>query len=323
MSDIDVRLAATAAAQHGLLHRRQVLAAGGTDSVIRRRIGSGRWERCGHGVYAIVGVPWTWRRRLCAVWLSLDAEAMASHCAASKLLAVGGDGEPPYELTVPTGARPGRIVEPPHPRPTEPEVIVHESLDIGRCSPVLIDGIAVTPPSRLAVDLGAVMPTEYYRITVARLQTEHGLTWTDLERTYRDHSVQGRNGCGALRDLLDLHHETIGAPDEVVEMLLADILRGAGLPTPVHQFHVQRPDGSSAFFDLAYPEHRVGIEAEGQIHLRADVHQRDHERRNQLLLAGWIVLHFTYADVTRRPHEVVKTIRAALDRHAATTSRRI
>lgn len=323
MSDIDARLAATAAAQHGLLHRRQVLAAGGSDSMIRRRVGSGRWERCGQGVYAIVGVPWTWRRRLCALWLSLDAGAVASHRAASKLLAVGGDGEPPYELTVRTGARPGRILLPPHPRPDEPRVIVHESLDLDRCVPVLIDGIAVTPPTRLAVDLGAVISTEQYRITVARLQTEHGLSWTDLERTYREHSVQGRNGCGALRDLLDLHHETIGAPDEVVEMLLADILREAGLPTPVHQFHVQRPDGSSAFFDLAYPERRIGIEAEGRIHLRADVHQRDHERRNQLLLAGWIVLHFTYADVTRRPFEVVKTVRAALDRRSAATAPRI
>lgn len=317
MSTIDDRLAATAAGQHALITRVQVFAAGGSDSMIRRRVRSGRWERVLRGVYALAGVPWTWRRRLCAVFLSLDPAAAASHRAAAKLLGVGGDGEPPYEFVVPLDRAPRPIPATPHPRPDEPPVVIHESVDLARDPTLLVDGLRVTSPRRLAVDLGSVIGFDAYRIAVARMESEHGLTRLDLEREYRRHSIQGRNGCGALRDLLDLRHAAEGAPDELVEMLLADLMIAAALPAPAHQFHVQRPDGKSAYFDLAIPELKIGMETEGRIHLRADVHQRDHERRNQLLLAGWIVLHFTYEDVTLRPQQVVRTIRAAIEARMA------
>lgn len=320
MSAIDERLAATAASQHALLARRQVLAAGGTDSLIRHRIHSGRWERVLHGVFAVVGVPWTWRRRLCAISLTLVVEAAVSHRAAAKLLGVGGSGEPPYEFVVPVDRAPRPTPRVPHPRPDERPVIIHESIDLPRDTLTLIDGMQVTPPRRLAVDLGSVLPFDRYRIAVARVESDHGLTRLDLEREYRRHSVQGRNGCGSLRDLLDLRQAADGAPDEVVEMLLADLLEEAGLPAPVHQFHVQRPDGKDAYFDLAYPELRIGMETEGAIHRREDVHQLDHRRRNQLLLAGWIVLHFTYEDVTHRPGHVVRTIRQAIEARMSAAS---
>lgn len=312
MSIVDTRLAATAAVQHALLTRWQVLAAGGSDSMIRRRLRSGRWVHAGRGVYALAGVPWTWRRKLCALWLSLGDRALVSHRAAAKLLGVGGDGDPPFEFSVPVDHAPRRALAAPDARPEDPLVVVHESVDLHHATSVMIDGMCITGPVRLAVDLGSVVPFDRYRTAIARMESSHGLTTTDLERQYRMHSVQGRNGCGALRDLLDLRHESNGAPDQYVEILAADVLLEAGLPVPIHQFHVQRRDGASAYFDLAYPDMRIGIETEGSIHLREDVHQKDHTRRNQLLLDGWIVLHFTYADVTRRPEYVVETVRAAI-----------
>lgn len=314
MPTVDDLLAATAASQHGLITRAQVLAAGGSDSVIRRRTRSGRWERVGRGVFAITGVPWTWRRRLCAIVLTLGEHAVVSHRAAAKLLGVGGSGEPPYEFSVPVDAAPRPVPTPPHARPVEVPVVIHESVDLHHASAVEVDGMLVTGPARLAVDLGSVIDFRQYRSAVARIRNDHGVSWLDLERQYRRHSIQGRNGCGALRDLLDLHHEEAGAPDEVVESLLGDLLAEAGLPAPVPQFAVQRPDGRMAYVDLAYPQLRIAIETEGRIHLREDVHEADNERRNQLLLAGWTILHFSYADVTRRGGYVVRTIATALAR---------
>lgn len=228
MSVIDDRLAATAAHQHALLHRNQVFAAGGNDGTIHRRVQARRWERVLPGVYAIVGVPWTHRRRLCALLLALDDTAQVSHRAAAKVLAVGGDGTPPYEFTVAADRAPRQHLTPPHPGPDEQRVIVHESVDLHLDAPLSIDGLRVTSPKRLAVDLGAVVSRDSYRMTVSRLRSEHGLDWLDLEREYRRHSVQGRNGCGALRDLLDFHHESKGVPDEYVEMLVADLIASGG-----------------------------------------------------------------------------------------------
>lgn len=316
MSVIDDRLAATATHQHALLTRPQVFAAGGNDGTIHRRIRSGRWERVLPGVYAIAGVPWTHRRRLCALLLSLDESAQVSHRAAAKVLAVGGSGVPPYEFTVGADRGPRQHPSPPHPGPDEPEVIIHESVDLHLDAPVHVDGLRVTSPNRLAVDLGSVVPPDTYRMTVNRLRSDHGLDWLDLEREYRRHSVQGRNGCGALRDLLDLHHESQGVPDEYVEMLTADLIASAGLPDPVHQFAIQRRDGKMAYFDLAYPDLRIGIETEGRIHLEEVVNRKDHQRRNQLLIGGWWVLHFTYFEITRQPEMVLRVIREAIEERA-------
>src|SRR5690606_30624481 len=144
-----------------------------------------------------------------------------------------------------------------------------------------------------------------------------GVDWPSLDRVYRQHSIQGRNGCGALRDLLERHFGAEGAPDEVIEARCADLLVAAGLPAPQHQLEVVRPDGRRARFDLAYPELRIGIETDGRVHAEEEVRQADAARQNQLQLLGWVVLHFTWEDVVHRPEQVVRVVRAAIERAVA------
>ena len=313
MSDFDRRLASTFAAQLSLATRRQVLAVGGTNSLIARRLRSGRWVVAEPGVYALAGVEWTWRRNLAAVVLSIR-EGVASHRAASVLLGVVADDRAvrPIELSVPVGRTPQRDFAPTQQRIGDLPIIVHESIDLHRDTPVLVDGIPTTPPLRLAIDLGSVVPFDAYRRTVGQLRREHGVDWISLERIYRRHSAQGRNGCGALRDLLDRHFGEQGAPDEVVEIRCADLIRRAGLPTPVHQFSIQRSDGKVARFDLAYPEFCIGIETEGSIHGEDEVRRSDNRRRNSVQLKGWKVFTFSWEEVTFEPAYVVETIREAL-----------
>lgn len=318
MPEIDRRLAATLAAQQSLVTRRQVLSAGASESVIDRRLRSGAWELAERGVYALAGVAWTWRRALGAVVLSV-AGAQASHRSAAVLLGVRWDDRAvaPIELTVPTGRTPLRSFQRTRERfPTIP-ITVHECVDIQRSKPVLVDGIPTTGPLRLAVDLGGVVAFDQYRRTIAQLRQTHGVDWTALDRVYRAHSIQGRNGCGALRDLLERHFGAEGAPEEVVEARCADLLVAAGLPAPEHQFEVVRPDGRRARFDLAYPALRIGIETDGGIHGEEEVRQADAVRRNQLQLLGWTVLHFTWEDVVHRPELVARTVRAAIERAMA------
>lgn len=319
MHDLDRRVAPTFAAQLSLATRRQVLAAGGNDALIRRRIVSGRWETAESGVYGLAGVAWTWRRNLAAVVFSITG-AMASHRAAGSLLGAVGDDRatPPLELSVPASRTPDRDLARTRRRLEGQPIVIHESVDLVRTRPVLVDGIPTTPPLRLAVDLGAVLPFDQYRRAVGVLRRVHGVDWPALDRVYRQHSVQGRNGCGALRDLLERHFGEVGVPDEVVELRCADLLRDAGLPAPRHQFEVARRNGKKARFDLAYPEYRIGIETDGQIHGEEEVRQHDNHRRNDVQLRGWQVFHFTWEDVTYRPHYVVATVREALIEAGAT-----
>jgi hypothetical protein len=313
MSDFDRRIAPTFAAQLSLATRLQVLAAGATNSLIARRLRSGAWAVAEPGVYALAGVEWTWRRNLAAVVLSVSG-AVASHRAASVLLGVVADDRAvrPIELAVPVGRTPRRDFALTRERVGDLPIIVHESIDLHRDAPVLVDGVPTTPPLRLAVDLGSVVPFDPFRRAVGQIRRLHGVDWVSLERSYRRHAAQGRNGCGALRDLLDRHFGEQGAPDEVVEIRCADLIRRAGLPTPVHQFSIQRADGKVARFDLAYPELRIGIETEGSIHGEDEVRRSDNRRRNSVQLKGWKVFTFSWEEVTFEPAYVVETIRQAL-----------
>ena len=66
--------------------------------------------------------------------------------------------------------------------------------------------------------------------------------------------------------------------------------------------------------DLAWPDRRVLVEFDGDVHRDRDVFVRDLRRQNQLVAQGWIVLRFTSADVLGHPDDVVAQIRRALHR---------
>src|SRR5438270_9486083 len=90
VSKAEVVIAATAAHQHGTFSRRQVLAAGGSDDLIERRLATGAWHRVAAGVYAVAGSVKTWRRELSAACLEAGPEAVASHNSAGALWGLGG-----------------------------------------------------------------------------------------------------------------------------------------------------------------------------------------------------------------------------------------
>lgn len=309
-SDPDLDLAATFASQHGLVTRAQAFAAGMTQRAIDGRVKRGRWQRAERGVYALAGVPWTWRRHLATITYAASG-SFASHRAAAKLLGVGGFTSPPLEVTVPSQRMPRRRFED-RARQSGVEVIIHEVKDAHMERPKLVDGILTSTPLRLAVDIGNEVPFDRYYKIVGDIRRLHGVSWQDLETLWQRHSRKGRNGCGPLHELLDHHFDAVGAPSEVIEARCAQILVEAGLPEPVHQFAVERPDGRTAIIDLAYPDLLVGMETEGSVHDWSEVRQADHTRRNNVQLLGWTLFHFTWSDVMRRPTYIADVVSNAI-----------
>ena len=98
-----------------------------------------------------------------------------------------------------------------------------------------------------------------------------------------------------------------------MESVLRWLLHAAGVPVPDLQFVVRSPSG--AFLgraDLAWPDSKVLVEFDGDVHRERRVFVNDLRRQNALVAAGWTVLRFTSADVLGRPDEVVAEIRRAL-----------
>jgi very-short-patch-repair endonuclease len=97
-----------------------------------------------------------------------------------------------------------------------------------------------------------------------------------------------------------------------MESVLRWLLLEAGLPEPVLQ-QVVRVDGRFVGqVDMSWPDRKVLVEFDGDVHRERRVFVDDLRRQNGLVLAGWTILRFSSADVLGRPEQVLATIRAAL-----------
>ncbi|MEV6693339.1 hypothetical protein AB0M35_17900 [Micromonospora sp. NPDC051196] len=86
----------------------------------------------------------------------------------------------------------------------------------------------------------------------------------------------------------------------------------AGLPRPVTQHPVRLASGRVLHPDLCWPEYRVAVEYDGHWHSDPDQLHLDRQRLNQLVAAGWRVLHVTSRRLHRDFPGLVREIRTAL-----------
>src|SRR5947209_2485318 len=140
-SDPDHDLARIAATQHGVFNIDDARSASLTDIQIRHRT-STRWVRIHNGVYRVAGAPITWRGNLLAATMAGGGGAAISHRAAAALYGLPGGRADLVELTC---VRWQRTVE--------SGVVVHESRRLDPRDIQLVDGIPVTRPERVLLDI--------------------------------------------------------------------------------------------------------------------------------------------------------------------------
>ena len=235
--------------------------------------------------------------RIDAVLLTAPAGAVVSHATAAALWDVPIPLQPDeyrVHVTVATGssvrARADRYI---HRRPlSATEVTTRRA-------------VPVTTPARTWRDLAAVLPEAPLLAVTDRLLRH--CTSDDL-RFQLEARPSGR-GAARARAVLPLGDRRAGSP---MESVLRWLLHAAGLPAPVLQHVVRDDQGFVGEVDLAWPDRRVLVEFDGDVHQERDVFVRDLRRQNGLVLAGWTILRFSSADVLGRPQAVVAAIRAAL-----------
>src|SRR6266508_4822251 len=127
----------------------------------------------------------------------------------------------------------------------------------------------------------------------------------------------GRRGIKKLRQVLQ-HVEP--AAESPMESRLRMLLVLAGLPRPKVQVSIH--DRWGRFVgrpDLYYPEHRLGIEYDGDVH--RNTLAEDNRRQNRLLNTGVHLLRFTAGDVLGNPESVVSQVSAYLTKPARAGAR--
>lgn len=99
------------------------------------------------------------------------------------------------------------------------------------------------------------------------------------------------------------------------ESWLRLVLRDGGLPEPALDYDVR--DGNGAFLgcsEIAYPQQRVAVEYESDLHLGRAQLERDIDKYTAYVAAGWTPVRLTSRHVFTFPGEAVRRVRAALAR---------
>jgi hypothetical protein len=223
--------------------------------------------------------------------LAAGPDACASHDTAAVLLALGAGvvhAEPIHVTVGRGGSTRGRL-------PTG--VQVHRSRPLTALDRAIVNGIPVTRPARILVDLAGCLRTEALAEVVDDTLVRHktvtaASVLSVLER------VQPRAGGPRLRAVLTPWMSG-PQPQSPAEMRLLRQLVAAGLPMPKRQYEIFDKTGRFvARADLAYPEARIAIEYLGARHHGPRATPADERRRNRIIDADWLPISAT-ADIQR------------------------
>lgn len=288
---------ALAARQHGVLARRQLLAAGIGPGAITERLESGLLTPIHRGVYAVGGSRPPAMAQLMAATLITDGEAWLSHRAAAYLH--GLLSLPAGDIDLSTSG---------HLRGRRPGVWVHRvSLDPSEVG--TIDGIPVTALPRTLVDLAATSPTRIVERTLDQAEVLQVYDSWGIERALE----RRRPGRARLRAILARHEPGTTVTRSELEERFLVICRDEKLPPDEFNAPISRGDGRTAVPDALWHRERVAVELDGRsVHARERAFDSDHARDVDLKLEGWLVLRFTWRQLTRERPWVTRQLRRAL-----------
>ena len=190
----------------------------------------------------------------------------------------------------------------------------HYSFDFDLIRPTKRNLIPVTDAARLVLDLYACEPNpEVARRRLFSARKKKLVSWTELSDCLEAHARHGRRGITRLRADLDLYSR-IGCPETTFEDVIRKLLMEAGLPEPKLQYRVTA-GGRRYRIDVAYPEFKIGVEGKSkEHHLTDQAFESDSVRDADLAIAGWIIIHVTWAQIRDDPPGVIRRIERALSR---------
>ena len=169
----------------------------------------------------------------------------------------------------------------------------------------MVGGVAVTSPTRAALDLGCWYPTMTAVAGIDALAGAVGIEAADIELLASRYP--GRRGITRARQAIELFDPGAQSPKE---SWLRVVLVQAGLPRPQTQIPVLDEFGSAlAYLDMGWADVKVAVEYDGEQH-RIDRRQYswDIRRRELLERRGWVLVRVVAGD---RPGDIVRRVRAA------------
>jgi hypothetical protein len=291
-----------AAEQYGCFSRLQAHEAKITNAQLRTLLRSGSVESVTNKVFRMAGSSRTWLQAVMIACLDGGPHCHASHRTAAALHALDGFAHGGIvEVVVPMEVRHRRR-----------DVIVHHTRSLPDVDRTYVGPIPVTTVARTLIDLGAVLPATEVETALDGAERDRRVARAHLETRYAMLRKPGRNGIGAMTQILEERESLERVPRSVLERRMLRVLERAGLPLPTCQFVIKIGDRTFKI-DFAYAELRFGIEVDGHgSHATRTARAADAERQNLIENAGWMIRRFTYEQVVYDEAVVVEIVRDAL-----------
>jgi len=294
---------ARAARQGGVITRTQLVEMGRSVNSIDWLVRAETLSVVGSGVYRII--PPADDLDLVRGAVVALPEAAVSHQSAAHLLRF-----PKLPDLVPT------VVVPSHTTHRFTGVTVRRCDDLIPSDIVQVMEMSVTSVVRTFFDLARLLKFRHWDAIGESLVIADRMDLSQFEQMTRRVARRGKPGSRAARDFLAMRAG--GDPRAtVLERKGRAILASGGLPTPTAQFLL--PWRSSNRFDDAYPDAKIAIEWDSRAwHEQRAAMAADRRRDREAAAHGWVLLRFTWQEVTESPQEVVEAVASLLrDRQAA------
>ena len=277
--EIETRIAALAARQHGALTFRQLLEAGLSLAGIDRRLRSGRMSRLYRGVYLVVPYPLEHTADMAAVLASRGGAL--SHLSGGWLWEVLRAPARPPEVEVSVVGNRGR----------PPGIRIHRVSRLGDEERTQRHGIPVTSIGRTLVDLAAVIGRRELEAAVARALRDGLVTPEALARLPTQYRHYRR--VAALKAVLQLPGGPQLTRSAAEETMLA-LVREARLPAPECNVSIGPYE-----LDLLWRRAKVAVEVDGFAYHGSRRRFEGDRRRDAVLAArGLTVLRLSWRQIT-------------------------
>ncbi len=284
-------LSVVAAHGRGVVTRAQLVALGYANTAISRRVRAGRLHRLHPGVYAVGHASVSREGRWLAAVLAVGDGAALSHRSAAGLWDLSSVRAKPDVTTARRGRRAPAGIDLHRTRWLPPEHVT------------VLEGIPVTTVERTLADLAAVVSPGRLERAIAVAEAR-AIVDVDLLLACARH----RPGARAIRSLLA--EWTPGVTRSELENRLLALIGASHLPPPEVNAMAEGFE-----VDLLWRAAHVVVEADGHaFHGSRSRVERDRTRDAALAAAGYVVLRFTWRQVTRRPETVIRAVRAAITR---------
>ena len=284
---------ALARRQHWLVTRDQLRRRGWSRAAIRHALAIGELHLVYDGVYAVGRPDLDVHGQWLAAVLAAGPGAALSHSPGALLRGFFKHGDRRPHVTVPSHN--GR-------KSSRPGYTLHRSRILSPDDTDVIQGITVTSAERTLWDLCGTR--DAHRVPAAMREA---VRTRQVELPALHASVAGRmdRRSGRLLKVLGLYVPKEELTESELEARFLRLCHLAGFPPPDLQYRFGRRRA-----DFAWHDCRLVVETDGRDHLTIVALNHDHAKDRALLLDGYTVLRFTWADVVNRPAQTVRELQA-------------